>query len=410
MLPLIHGKDLLECSLEDLQSILDDISYRESEYLDYKGAYVIDKMPKGPDREKKVAELRTDICAFANADGGYMFFGVTETGGIPQGLPGYEVSNTERFERDFKDLLRSISPRSPDVKFHFVRIEEQKYIIIVRVYHDAFAPYIHLENDKDYRVFKRYGNSKVVIGYQELRSMFNQSLSLERSIAEYRRERIAAIMEQEDDTENTYSKFFLMHIIPDTFTDASHDKQVFVLERNKAHFGGIFNPFECDSIAVPIVEGLRFPGRYVKAECRICNNGIAEFFYPLQSKIRILRDKDPNGHLPYEWLWQNIDNSVRMYYETVNQHFGMQRFFVCISIIGCKNVITVDKFELDFVNRVDRNRLLCNPVVFLSTDDGKLHEEYLSRLHLEFLLSLGVRYDQTVLQITDKLYGAKESQ
>ena len=339
-----------------------------------------------------------------------MFFGVTETGGIPQGLPGYEVSNTERFERDFKDLLRSISPRSPDVKFHFVKVEDTKYIIIVRVYHDSFAPYIHLENNQDYRIYKRYGNAKVVIGYQELRNMFNQSLSLERSIAEYRDERITAFLTQEDDEEYTYSKFFLMHIIPDTFTDASHSQPVFVLERNKAHFGGIFNRFECDSIAVPIVEGLRFPGRFVKAECRMCNNGIAEFFYPLQSKIRITRDKDPYGFLPYEWLWQNIDTSVHMYFETVSQHFGVQRFFVCISIIGCKNVITANKFELDLVNRVDRNRLLCSPVAFLSTDDGKLHEDYLSRLHLEFLLSLGIRYDQTVSQIVDKLYGAKMNQ
>ena len=32
MLPLIHGKDLLERAFEDLQSIMNDIACRESEY------------------------------------------------------------------------------------------------------------------------------------------------------------------------------------------------------------------------------------------------------------------------------------------------------------------------------------------------------------------------------------------
>jgi hypothetical protein len=39
MLPTISGKSLLECNEDDLNEIIDNSDYRESEYLDYKGDF-----------------------------------------------------------------------------------------------------------------------------------------------------------------------------------------------------------------------------------------------------------------------------------------------------------------------------------------------------------------------------------
>ena len=41
MLPTINGKPLLECSLEDIQEIIDNPDFRESEYIDYKRTFDI---------------------------------------------------------------------------------------------------------------------------------------------------------------------------------------------------------------------------------------------------------------------------------------------------------------------------------------------------------------------------------
>ena len=49
--------------------------------------------------------------------------------------------------------------------------------------------------------------------------------------------------------------------------------------------------------------------------------------------------------------------------------------------------------------------LLCYPSAFEITDNGKINEDDMSRLHLDFLTSLGVKVDQTVQAIIDKLYG-----
>ena len=66
----------------------------------------------------------------------------------------------------------------------------------------------------------------------------------------------------------------------------------------------------------------------------------------------------------------------------------------------CRN-----KLQYDWESRIARNNLLCYPGTFEIADDGKINEDDMSRLHLDFLTSLGVKDDQTVQVTIDKLYG-----
>ena len=47
--------------------------------------------------------------------------------------------------------------------------------------------------------------------------MFNQSLSLDKEIYNYRKERIQYYSEQSENKNDTFSRFLLLHIIPETF-------------------------------------------------------------------------------------------------------------------------------------------------------------------------------------------------
>ena len=78
MLPTINGKKVSEWSFSDLQDILDNEDYRENDYLDYKKTFEYFDIPKEnkTQRDGAKAELRKDICAFANAQGGYLIFGI----------------------------------------------------------------------------------------------------------------------------------------------------------------------------------------------------------------------------------------------------------------------------------------------------------------------------------------------
>ena len=75
MLPTINGKDIIDCELSDLQIILDNPTFAENEYLDYKKSFAIDVVARERKQQEQV-ELRNDVCSFANSKGGYLFFGI----------------------------------------------------------------------------------------------------------------------------------------------------------------------------------------------------------------------------------------------------------------------------------------------------------------------------------------------
>lgn len=82
----INNKEFREWTADDLQVLLNNDAYRENNFIDYKVNFapLIDKDKK---REKQ-AEFRNDVCSFANADGGYIFFGIGESSGAASILAG----------------------------------------------------------------------------------------------------------------------------------------------------------------------------------------------------------------------------------------------------------------------------------------------------------------------------------
>ena len=180
MLPKINGKELFDCTEDDFCEIIDNLDYRENEYLDYKEmvhVLAIRRENKNAVANAK-AEFRSDVCSFANANGGYIIYGIEEDSkSVPKEIKGIEIKNddTDKFELDIKNWLQTIRPRIPNYKISFLKLKNGKYIVVLYIYHDFFAPYIYLEDNKNYRIYKRVGNSKVVVGYSELKNMFTNS-------------------------------------------------------------------------------------------------------------------------------------------------------------------------------------------------------------------------------------------
>lgn len=407
MLPTINGKEIVDCNLEDIQFIIDNPDYAENEYLEYKKAFSIDAVEKEKKQQEQV-EFRNDVCAFANANGGYLIIGIDEKKGVPSQITGIGIRNNSKdlFERDIKNYLQSIKPRVPYYRIHFIDLPEDKYIVIIFIQHDYFAPYIHLADQKNYKIYKRTGNGKAIMDYQEIKTMFTQSISLEKEIEQARTDRVNYFLSQEDDKDYTYSKFFMMHIFPETFLDHNYTKPMFVLERKGTRFSPIFSSFDCGPRSVPTPEGLRYLGQDIKSECKLYNSGIGEYFYPLGKKLHIgMLGEGDKGQLPYEWLWQKIDTSIRSYADIVSKHIRLQRFFVCISIIGCKDVLVEKNFDNFWESSIDRNQLLCHPILFELSGNEKISEKDMSGFHLEYLTSLGIKFDPALQIIINKLYG-----
>lgn len=125
MLPKINNKSFLECTESDLEVLIDNLDYRENEYLDYKKNFAFLEIPKDKKEliASKVSEFRSDVCAFANAEGGYLIFGISDENGCAEKIVGIEIPNddTDKFELDRRNNLNSISPRTPYLKFHFIK-------------------------------------------------------------------------------------------------------------------------------------------------------------------------------------------------------------------------------------------------------------------------------------------------
>ena len=404
MLPTINGKPFTECAIDDFSAILDNQDYRESVYLDYKKSFELLDIPK---TEKDAlnrarAEFRKDVCAFANAQGGYLIYGIKEDGkSVPHELTGIKIANnnTEAFENTVKNTLQTIFPRIPHFEIRFIE-HNDSYIVILSIQHDYFTPYIFLENNQDYRVYKRVGNSVKVLTYFEMKTMFTQSVSFEKEIEQFRKERILYY-------QNNSEKFALLHIIPDTFLDTSYNQPVFVLERKGKYLSKVFSASFGECHCQPTVEGFRCNNRNLEYECRLYNNGIAECFIPLLPYWYIDTAEDrraENDFLRESSLWESISGVIKEYVSLLKSVFQFQRLYICFSVIGCKSMVTaVDAFHRT-TGSIDRDVLICTPVVFEETENETVVEHEIKKFRLEYLLSLGIRTHEQIDSLIKEVY------
>lgn len=421
MLPMINGKNFHECDEEDLKLLIDNSDFRENEYIDYKKNFSfleITKDKKDIITQKK-AEFKSDVCAFANAEGGYLIYGISDDNGCASELCGVDIPNddTDKFELDRRNDLAGIQPRVPYLNFHFVKLENRKYIVIIYIKHDSFAPYLHIEDEKNYKVYRRTGNRKTVMTYTELRNMFNQSLSLDKEIYNYRKERIHYYSEQSEEDRDSYSRYLLLHIIPEIFIDPSFNQNMFFLEKNKhISFGSIFSEFGCSYRSMPCVDGLRFLNdvkAHDKTEGYINNNGVIECFFSLKKYLDFEYSNYTQGFFKWDYIWKKIKRTLEQYKETMNQHDNFfknlnndTKIYICLSIIGCKGVMTQNPKETDqmYFGYIDRNKLICNPIMLekLSDDDG--FGIGIKSLQIEYLQSIGIKYGKDLDTLMKEVY------
>ena len=83
--------------------------------------------------------------------------------------------------------------------------------------------------------------------------------------------------------------------------------------------------------------------------------------------------------------------------------YGSQRYFGCVSIIGCKGIISEGSELRCFETMIDRNQILCEPAVFTKIEDKNVFYLDLKRLHLEYLLALGIKRSSQITRLINEI-------
>ena len=117
----INNKEFKDWIYNDLEVLLGNDVYRENSVIDYKISFSQLECTDKNLRRKKQIEFRNDVCSFANAEGGYLFYGISEDAGMAGMLIGITLTNPDRFELDRRNELQAIQPLVPEVEFSFVR-------------------------------------------------------------------------------------------------------------------------------------------------------------------------------------------------------------------------------------------------------------------------------------------------
>lgn len=156
---LINDKPLAEWTIDDINTLIGDEQWRESSTIDYK-------------REFKARDegFKKDVCAFANAQGGYLFMGIDEDNGLATSIVGIDDVGIDDYNLSISNALSSsIEPSRPVYESHLIPLENKKCILIIHVLEGCDKPY-RVRNEGRFWIRGNAGNE--VMSYMVLQDMF----------------------------------------------------------------------------------------------------------------------------------------------------------------------------------------------------------------------------------------------
>jgi hypothetical protein len=217
---LLDEKPFDQIEGEDILGLIPGVA--ESRRIDYKSA-----IPG--DSERDVRSLLTDVCALANAGGGYLLYGISEerdddgnSTGVPESVIGVGAVNENRVLLDLQQRInQGIEPRIIGHRARFVTAGEGAKVLVVYVPRSLLSPHrITYRGARDFYIRHDRGNQ--LMDMMEIRHAVLDVAGLPQQVEEHRSTRVSRILAGETPIQLLPNcAVFMLHIIPIShFTEA----------------------------------------------------------------------------------------------------------------------------------------------------------------------------------------------
>jgi predicted HTH transcriptional regulator len=143
---------------------------KESLHLEYKSSEAIDKK-----NDSKKIEMARDVSAFANADGGQIVYGMTETDHEPAGLDA-GIDPIVYPEIWFEQVLQQhVTPKISGLRIHHVPLEKGSVAVVVEIPASKADPH----QVSDGRYYRRHNFNRLIMEHYEVREKFRRTTTPE---------------------------------------------------------------------------------------------------------------------------------------------------------------------------------------------------------------------------------------
>lgn len=267
-------KRIEEITEQDLQSLVDE-QETESRRLDY-------KLMLNFDVDKAKEDLRKDVTAFANSNGGDLIIGIRDVGGVPQELAGFDLGSQtqEQYRLRLLEIIQSrIKPRVQGVIIRLLQLHTAQWAAIVRVPKSFAKPHQVEVGNKDFQFWFRHDGGNQRMDVDEIKDAVLVSDTLGDRIRNFRLERTGSIRSNDTPIPMQDAPKLVLHIIPLSAFGASANYDMANLGHGDLAVvapmsGGIRNPrFNIDGFLTHSLETtIAQPNSYLQ----VFRNGIIE--------------------------------------------------------------------------------------------------------------------------------------
>jgi Schlafen, AlbA_2 len=170
------------------------------------------ELPGNADRERR--EYLYDVSSFANTLGGYLIFGMEESGGIPIEPTGMQGINPDDEIRRLEEMARhGIRPPITGIQTAPVNLAAGPLVIVMRI-PKSWNPPHQVTYQKAFRFYARDTNGKYQLDVNELRAVFTRSQEIGEKMRQFRINRIAKIVAGDVATFLASNARMVIHLLP----------------------------------------------------------------------------------------------------------------------------------------------------------------------------------------------------